>query len=105
VTIDVAALKITERGNGVRFAVRVQPRASQSGVDSVIGDALRVRVHAPPVDGAANEAVIEALSDALDVPKRAVTIVSGETSRSKIVEIAPMKATELRERLVERLAR
>jgi uncharacterized protein (TIGR00251 family) len=103
VTIDVAGLKITERADGaeraVRFAVRVQPRASRSGVDCVIGDALKVRVHAPPVDGAANAAVIEALSDALGVPKRMVTIVSGETSRSKVVEIASMQATELLKRL------
>jgi uncharacterized protein (TIGR00251 family) len=101
--MDVAALKITERGDGVRFSVRVQPRASRAGVDSVIGDALKVRVHAPPVDGAANEAaneaVIEALAEALDVSKRAITIVSGESSRSKVVEVAGLSAAEFRVRL------
>ena len=98
-TIDVAALTVTERGDGVRFFVRVQPRASQSGVDSVIGDALKVRVHAPPVDGAANDAVIAALAEALDLSKRAITIVSGESSRSKIVDVAGLSAAEFRVRL------
>ena len=98
-TIDIAALRITDRAGGVRFSVRVQPRASRSGVDSVIGDALKVRVHAPPVDGAANQAVIEALADALGVPKRAVTIVSGESGRSKVVDVAGLSAAEMRTRL------
>jgi uncharacterized protein (TIGR00251 family) len=99
VTIDVAALTLTERGDGVRFSVRVQPRASRAGVDSVIGDALKVRVHAPPVAGAANEAVIEVLAEALDVSKRSVTIASGESSRSKIVDVAGLSAAEFRVRL------
>jgi uncharacterized protein (TIGR00251 family) len=99
VTIELGALKVTERGDGVRFSVRVQPRASRSGVDSVIGDALKVRVHAPPVDGAANDAVIEALAEALDVPNRSVTIASGESSRSKIVDVAGLSAAEFRARL------
>jgi uncharacterized protein (TIGR00251 family) len=71
----------------VRFGVRVQPRASRAGVDGVHGDALRVRVSAPPVDGAANDAVVEVLATALGVPRRAVTIVAGAGSRSKVVEV------------------
>ncbi len=98
-TFDIAALRITERGDGVRFTVRVQPRASRSGVDSVIGDALKVRVHAAPVDGAANEAVIEVLAEALGVSKRAIRIVSGESSRSKIVEVSGVSSTELKRAL------
>lgn len=102
-TIDLAALTLTERGDGlrlaVRLAVRVQPRASRPGVDTVIGDALKVRVHAPPVDGAANEAVVEVLAEALGVPKRSVTIVSGASSRSKVVEVTNLSAAEIRARL------
>ena len=63
------------------------------------GDALRVRVNAPPVDGAANEAVIEVLAKALGVAKRAVTIVSGATSRTKVVEVSGLTAADLRARL------
>ena len=84
------ALAITDRAGAepaVRFAVRVQARSSHEGVDGVHGDALRVRVNAAPVDGAANEAVVEVLAKALHVAKRAVTIVGGATSRSKVVEV------------------
>ena len=96
------AIVMTERGSAehaVRFAIRVQPRSSRAGIDGAHGDAVRVRVHAPPVDGAANEAVIEVLASALGVPKRAVTIVSGATSRNKIVEVGGVSAEELRKRL------
>jgi hypothetical protein len=57
--------------------VHVQPRSKRTGIDGMHGDALRVRVNAPPVDGAANDAVIELLSVALGVPKRAVSVVAG----------------------------
>ncbi|MBI3567242.1 MAG: YggU family protein [Gemmatimonadetes bacterium] len=87
---------MTPREGAVRFAVRVQPRASRAGVDGVHGDALRVRVHAPPVDGAANDAVIAVLADALRVAKRDVRIVSGEGSRSKVVEVAGVSVEAVR---------
>ena len=82
------ALAVSARADGVRFAVRVQPRASRSEVVGVHGDALRVRLAAPPVDGAANEALIRLLADTLHVPRAAVTIVGGLSSRSKIVRVA-----------------
>jgi uncharacterized protein (TIGR00251 family) len=72
---------------GVRFGVRVQPRASRSEVCGVHGEALKVRLAAPPVDGAANSALIDLLAEALDVPRRAVTIVAGASSRSKLVQV------------------
>ena len=96
------ALTITERGGvepSVRFAVRVQPRSSRTGIDGMHGDALRVRINAPPVDGAANAAVIEALAAALGVARRAVSIISGTTSRSKVVEVREMTANAMRARL------
>jgi uncharacterized protein (TIGR00251 family) len=97
------ALAITDRGGGaepaVRFAVRVQTRASREGVDGVHGDALRVRVNAAPVEGAANEAVVEVLAKALHVAKRAVTIVGGATSRSKMVEVRGLTAAAVRDHL------
>jgi|BarGraNGADG00212_1021973.scaffolds.fasta_scaffold18185_3 uncharacterized protein (TIGR00251 family) len=92
---DFDTITITERAGAepaVRFAVRVQPRSSRAGVDGVHGQALRVRVNAPPVEGAANEAVVEVLAKALGVAKRAVTIVSGATSRSKVVEVRGVTA-------------
>lgn len=83
----MSVLRISEREGSVRFNVRVQPRASRAGVDGLHGDALRVRVNAPPVDGAANEAVVELLAELLKVPRRAVRVVAGESSRSKVVEV------------------
>lgn len=79
----------------MRFSVRVQPRSSRSGVDGVVGDALRVRVHAPPVEGAANEAVVDVLARALGVSRGAVRIVSGAGSRSKLVEVAGVSVAQV----------
>ena len=80
-------LGITRRGDTVRFTVRVQPRASRSEVAGLHGEALKVRLAAPPVDGAANEALVRLLADLLDVPRRAVRIEGGHASRSKLVEV------------------
>ena len=87
-------MALTVRGGAdrVRFAVRVQPRASRSEIVGLHGDALKVRLSAPPVDGAANEALVELVADALGVAKRAVRIVSGESSRSKTVEVEGVTA-------------
>jgi uncharacterized protein (TIGR00251 family) len=71
----------------VTIAVRVIPRASRSGVAGMRGEALLVRLNAPPVDGAANAELIEVLASALGVARRAVTIVSGERGRTKRVRI------------------
>jgi len=87
-------MPLTVRGSGesVRFAVRVQPRASRSEIVGLQGDALKVRLSAPPVDGAANEALIELVADELGVSRRAVRIISGESSRSKVVEVEGVTA-------------
>jgi uncharacterized protein len=72
--------------------VRVIPRAGKSGVAGRRGDALLVRLNAAPVGGAANAELIEVLSDVLDVPKRAVSIVSGARSRQKRVQVEGITA-------------
>jgi uncharacterized protein len=71
----------------VRFGVHVQPRASRTEIAGVYGTALKVRLHSPPVDGAANEELITFLAKVLGVSKRAVRIVSGQASRGKTVEV------------------
>jgi uncharacterized protein (TIGR00251 family) len=83
----VTRVRVHEADGRVRFSVRVQPRASRSEIAGVYGDALKVRLSAPPVDGAANVALIEFLADVFAVGRRDVRILAGETSRSKIVEI------------------
>ena len=80
-------LRVERREASIRVHVHVQPRASRSEVVGLHGSALKVRLHAPPVDGAANDALVLLLAERLGVPKRAVRIVAGETSREKVVEI------------------
>jgi uncharacterized protein (TIGR00251 family) len=76
------------RGDAVRFSVRLQPRASTNEIAGLQGGALKVRVTAPPVDGLANEALIELLSRTLNISRRNVCIVSGHSSRTKLIEIS-----------------
>ena len=71
----------------VRFEVRVQPRASRNEFAGIKEGILRVRLQAPPVDGAANEALVAFMADELGVPRRFVRIVSGFGSRNKILEV------------------
>lgn len=80
-------LSISETANGVRFAVRVQPRASKNEVAGIHGTALKIRLQAPPVDGAANDALVSFLADSLGVSRRSVRIISGDSSRNKTVEV------------------
>ena len=75
-------------GKAIRFAVHLQPRASKNEIAGLHGSSLKVRVTAPPSAGLANEALIDFLSRALDIPRRNVCIVSGFSSRSKVVEIS-----------------
>lgn len=83
----MSELRLETREGRVRFAVRVQPRASRSEIVGLHGDALKVRLAAPPVEGAANVALVELLADVLGVARRSVRIVSGATARAKIVEV------------------
>jgi uncharacterized protein (TIGR00251 family) len=74
----------------------VQPRASRTEVAGVLGDQLRVRLTAPPVDGAANEALVRFLAERLGVPRSAVRLVGGETGRSKVVAVDGIGVSEAR---------
>ncbi len=71
----------------VRFAVRLTPRATLDAIDVVGDGVLRARVSAAPVDGAANTALVRLIASELKVPKRSVRIVSGESSRSKVIAV------------------
>jgi uncharacterized protein (TIGR00251 family) len=78
---------ITGAPDGILLNVRVIPRAGKSGIAGTRNDALLVRLNAAPVDGAANAELVEVLADALGVPRRSITLVSGERSRTKRVRI------------------
>jgi hypothetical protein len=88
-------IPITESGDSIQFAVRVVPRAGRTGVAGVRQGALLVRLAAPPVEGAANEALLAYLAELTDRPKRDVAIVSGQKSRNKRVRISGVTAREL----------
>ena len=84
---------------GVAFTVKVQPRARKNAITGVVGDALKLALTAPPVDGRANEACIEFFANLLEVPRSSVTIASGETSRNKVIRVAGLSADEVQRRL------
>jgi uncharacterized protein (TIGR00251 family) len=88
-------LRYTETGGALTFAVRVVPRASRSEIVGEHDGALRVRVAAPPVEGAANEELVRTLARALGVPQRSVEIVSGHASKTKLVRVAGVERERL----------
>ena len=85
--------------NDALIRVRVIPRAGQSGVAGTRDGAWLVRLHAAPVEGAANDELIEVIARALAVPKRAVSIASGERSRQKSIRVSGIDATTAAARL------
>ena len=87
---------IQQTPSGVDIDVRVVPRAGRSGLGGERDGRLVVRLAAPPVDGAANDALIELLATLCERPKRAVRIVSGERSRSKRVSIDGLTVADAR---------
>lgn len=89
-------LHVEERGGAARFAVRALPRASRTELAGAYGEAVRVRVAAPPVEGAANAELIAFLAKKLGVPKSAVRIVQGERGRDKLVEVDGLSAAQVR---------
>ena len=89
--------------NGWILAVYVQPGAAKTQLVGRHGDAYKIRLHAPPVDGKANECLIGFVADLCDVPKRAVTILSGHMARHKRVRIEGLSAE--RQQQIEMLLR
>jgi uncharacterized protein len=93
------ALALTEREGAVRFGARVRPRASRTAVAGVREGQLVVGVTAPPVEGEANAELVRAIAALAGVPRHQVTIVAGQTGRSKLLEVKGLGADELRRRL------
>jgi uncharacterized protein (TIGR00251 family) len=79
---------ITEVNGGVTFSVRVVPRSSRNQIVGVEGGALKIKLTAPPVEGAANAALIECVAEWLGVKRSAVSIVSGDKARNKIMRVS-----------------
>ena len=92
-------LRVTESSGGASFQVRVIPRAKRSEIAGILDGALKVRLAAPPVEGAANEALIKFLAERLGVRARDVDILSGHTARIKTIRVSGLSAGEVRRRL------
>lgn len=86
---------------GVVLSLKAQPRAARNEIGETLGNELKVKVTAPPVDSAANEAIVEFLAEILDCPKSAVRLIRGQTSRHKQILLVGLSAEAIAERLRE----
>lgn len=93
---------IQEQPDGVLLYVKVQPRSSVNEIGQPLGHELRIKVTAPPVDSAANEALVRLLAEALDVPRSQMQIVRGGASKHKTLKIAGITAQSAEEKLAPR---
>jgi hypothetical protein len=90
---------IQESAAGVTFAVKVHPRARKNAITGESGDALKLSLTSPPVEGRANDACIEFFAKLLKVPRSSVTIASGQSSRNKVIRVAGISVEEIRRRM------
>ena len=88
-----------ETSGGVNFAIKVHPRAKKNAITGELGDALKVSLTAPPVEGKANEACIDFFAKLLEVPRSSITIAAGQTSRNKVIRVIGLSVTEIEKRL------
>jgi uncharacterized protein (TIGR00251 family) len=96
---DAPAGPVVPVSGGCLIRLHIQPRASRTEIVGLHGDALKLRIAAPPVDGEANEAVIRFLAEKLGVPRSAVTLERGASSRAKTVRVVGIAAGVVAERL------
>lgn len=92
-------IPLQESGGSVTFAVRIHPRAKKNAIAGELGDALKLSLTAPPIDGRANQACIEFFAKLLKVPRSSVTIASGQTSRHKVIRVSGLSAEAVRRRI------
>jgi hypothetical protein len=83
----VITLPFTKSKKGITLKIKVEPRSSRKGIAGIVGNAIKIKLHSPPVGGAANEELVEILSEELDIRKTAIRIIKGHTSREKVIEI------------------
>lgn len=88
-------LSLKENPGGVTFSIQVVPRSAKCEILGIINDTLKIRLTAPPVDGKANEECLRFLASLLDVARNRLSIVGGQTSRRKTIQVSGMGAKEL----------
>ena len=94
---------ISVQPDGVSLAIKLQPRASANEIAEPLGNELRVKVTSPPVEAAANVALIQLLAETLDCPRSRVEILRGRASRHKVIKLHGLSANAVRARLKEYL--
>lgn len=95
----MSSLNLKETENGIQFKIKVQPRSGRNEIKGIMGDALKIKITAPPVDGEANEACLRLLAQWLEIPKSRVSLLTGQTSTQKMVLAQGVKKEELLSRL------
>jgi uncharacterized protein (TIGR00251 family) len=96
---SLAGLALRAAGDGTLLPVRVTPRGSRNSVEGVVDGVLRVRLTAPPVEGAANAALVAVLAERLDLPKSGIALVGGATGRIKTLLVRDLTPDEILARL------
>jgi uncharacterized protein (TIGR00251 family) len=92
-------IPIRDTPTGATFHVKVHPRARKNAITGVVGEALKLALTAPPVEGRANEACIAYLAEFLNVPRSSVTIAAGESGRQKLIRVVGLSAAQVEEKL------
>lgn len=92
-------IPVRDTASGATFSIRVQARARKNAITGIMGDALKLSLTAPALEGRANEAVIEFFAKLLNVSRSSVTIAAGESNRNKVIRVAGMSTDSLRDRL------
>ncbi len=92
---------LRDQADGVLLSVKLQPRASANEIGEALGDELRIKVTAPPVDAAANEALVKLLALQLHCPRNRVDLVRGHTSRHKTVKLYGLTAEDVARKLTK----
>ena len=92
-------IPVHQHTDGITFSVKVHPRARRNAITGVLGDAIKLDLTAPPVDGRANEAVTHFFAEFLKLPPSSITIAGGKSGHLKIIRISGITAGQLRRRL------
>jgi len=92
-------ISVRDTPSGATFAVKIHPRARKNAITGELGEALKVSLIAPPVEGKANDACIEFFAKLLKVPRSSVTIASGQTGRNKVIRVAGLSAEDVTRRI------
>jgi len=92
-------IKVRQHADGVTIPVKVHPKARRDRISGLLGEALKLELTAPPIDGKANEACIRFFADFLKVPRASVTIAAGLSSRNKVIRVTGTSAARVEEKI------